>query len=680
MNFLNPLILIGLGAAFIPILIHFLAKRRKGVVRFPSIRLLERMRTESIRMLRIKQLIILLLRVLIIFLLVLAFARPALRSAFRGNAHTAAVIVIDSSASMAYVDNGERLFTRSIRRAEELLEMLGGDDMAAVIYAEKIPDLVDSGLTTDKRRLMKNLELRKHSLTSAQPGAALTTAMNLLSSSGVLNREIFYLTDGLVSAEPDMELLPDGLLRIYKIQLGPDSRNGAVIEDLRLVDKVLAPGREMTIEADILHGADRREVDVAIYLNSERKGKTTVIGEPGQRSTASFSLQTESPGWYSVSAEVDGGVFEPGESRYLAVHVPDPIRVLLVTGETDDGFYLQRALRPEIDNQYFILHMISAASIAPSDLANADVIVLAGVSSLKDVVYRSLISRVIEHGTGLMVFPSENAVDLPLYYDGIFRDILPARIERMVVSSENETIRLDRFNFQHQLMNGILSPGGDFYQPVINAYLRLSLTSDASVFAWFTDDSPAACSIECGRGRAVVMTVDPAGNSSELPLTGIFVPLMVNAVYYLSNQKLVGETHETGFESMILTDKIIQEHRLRVKPPDGQSKLVDTVTDFSGTRIEGISAEVPGIYSLASGENELARFAVNVNPDEVVMKRTNTPTPAQISPNVTWKKIRDTGNIRDVILKDRYGTELAGMFLFLGFFLLLLEMIIARRL
>ena len=72
MNFLNSIVLFGLGAAVLPLLIHLVSRRRAKDVAFPSIRLLELMQSDRIRMLKVKQLIILLLRTLIIVLIILA--------------------------------------------------------------------------------------------------------------------------------------------------------------------------------------------------------------------------------------------------------------------------------------------------------------------------------------------------------------------------------------------------------------------------------------------------------------------------------------------------------------------------------------------------------------------------------------------------------------------------------
>ena len=118
MNFLNPALLFGLAAAAVPILLHLFFRRRARDEAFPSIKLLELMKTDRIRRLKLKQILILILRTLIIILIILAFARPALRSVFRRNARIAAVIIIDCSASMQYIDNGELLFNRAVRKSE----------------------------------------------------------------------------------------------------------------------------------------------------------------------------------------------------------------------------------------------------------------------------------------------------------------------------------------------------------------------------------------------------------------------------------------------------------------------------------------------------------------------------------------------------------------------------------
>ena len=73
MTFLNSAILFALAAVSIPLIIHFLSKRRIKTIEFSSLRFLEQMQKNRMKWLKMKELILLFLRMAIIGLIVLAF-------------------------------------------------------------------------------------------------------------------------------------------------------------------------------------------------------------------------------------------------------------------------------------------------------------------------------------------------------------------------------------------------------------------------------------------------------------------------------------------------------------------------------------------------------------------------------------------------------------------------------
>ncbi|MBR9976556.1 MAG: BatA domain-containing protein, partial [Bacteroidetes bacterium] len=103
MTFLNPLYLIALVAAAIPIILHLLNLRKTRVIEFSTLTFLKELQRSKIRKLKIRQWLLLALRTLIIVFLVLAFTRPALRSGFGflpgTTAKSSVVIVLDNSFS-----------------------------------------------------------------------------------------------------------------------------------------------------------------------------------------------------------------------------------------------------------------------------------------------------------------------------------------------------------------------------------------------------------------------------------------------------------------------------------------------------------------------------------------------------------------------------------------------------
>src|SRR5213078_1967598 len=100
-SFLNPGFLWALPVAGIPILIHFLSKRRLPEIRFPTVMFLRQLEPREIRRLRLREILLLILRTLAILLLVCAFARPSVQPKDAAARAAAAVaVVIDDSESM----------------------------------------------------------------------------------------------------------------------------------------------------------------------------------------------------------------------------------------------------------------------------------------------------------------------------------------------------------------------------------------------------------------------------------------------------------------------------------------------------------------------------------------------------------------------------------------------------
>ena len=162
MTFLNPAILIGMLAAAIPILIHFLNLRKVERVEFSTLTFLKELQKSKIRRIKFKQWLLLALRILIIALLVLAFARPALKtSSFlksTSSAKVTAVVLPDDTPSMNLLGENGSNFNLMKKRAEEILNNFTLGDRVFII---KLSDAsVRKFSSLDKaKRFIKNLRL-----------------------------------------------------------------------------------------------------------------------------------------------------------------------------------------------------------------------------------------------------------------------------------------------------------------------------------------------------------------------------------------------------------------------------------------------------------------------------------------------------------------------------------------
>jgi hypothetical protein len=684
MQFLNSIILFGLGAASLPVIIHLLSRRKVKEVAFPSIEFLERMRTDRMRRLRFKQLLALLLRTLIVTMIILAFARPAIRSIFQRNARTAAVVLIDGSASMLYVDNGETLFNTARRKAQEMLGVLGPGDRASIVLAGKEPVVSGGGFTPDRSELARRLRSLECTGGTADLTAAFAKALELLSEIPAPNRELYFLTDGASGALPD-SLRSDDRVRLYTILLGPSKRGGAVVSGLEVEERLLAPGKKLTFRASGYAGAEDDRIGVELFVNGERKGRAEAENSGG-KFEARFEYTPDSAGWLSVSAVARDGRFEPGETRRLALFVPEA-RKVLVCGETErDSFFIEKALNPDPEASSATVRSVTAADLNTADCEFADVIILSGVRSLPSGVYRKLLSAVVDRGAGLIVFPPAEG-DPALYADGILRDIYPASIEKKVVFDPKQGASyIVWFNLGHPVFRGISERGG-FREPTVNSYLRFAPRGNITVLARFADGAPAVGTTVSGKGRAVVFAFDASPSTSDLPLTGLFLPLLLRSVQHVSGDALSGGHYEVGEPLREELAGVSAGSAVSLKPENAPARAVNLAPVPAGVTVKDETADRPGFYSLLAstalsdraGGSERSRFVVDTPVSEVRFEHADDRALASAFKTLRWKPLKESENLAEAVRRDRYGKELFGWFILGALALMAAEMAVSRK-
>src|SRR5439155_22697887 len=102
MSFLNPIMLFGLTAISVPIIIHLLNRREFQKVVWAAMRFLRLSVEQNQRRMKIEDLILLALRCLLLALLAVALARPAILSKASdrfGQSKVTGVIILDNSYS-----------------------------------------------------------------------------------------------------------------------------------------------------------------------------------------------------------------------------------------------------------------------------------------------------------------------------------------------------------------------------------------------------------------------------------------------------------------------------------------------------------------------------------------------------------------------------------------------------
>ena len=193
MSFLTPLFLIGLAGLAIPVIIHLIQKERKNVVQFPSLMFLRRIPYQSVQRRRIRNWLLLLMRLAALALIVLAFSRPFVRRteiAASASGAREVVVLLDRSYSMGY--GGK--WPQALAAAQNAINGLSrGDRGSIVLFSSNAEVALRSA--PDKGRLLDTLTGLQPGSGATRYGPALKLAGSILGESALPRREAILITD-----------------------------------------------------------------------------------------------------------------------------------------------------------------------------------------------------------------------------------------------------------------------------------------------------------------------------------------------------------------------------------------------------------------------------------------------------------------------------------------------------
>lgn len=354
MTFASPWFLVGLALA-IPVVVAFLMRRRRSVVRVPSTLLwrgasLRRIRNRKIR--DLTRILALVACAAAVIALALATARP--RGA--GGGETVAVVV-DVSASMGRGEGRHTPLARARRYLASMLLARAAEDRYLVIAAGPTPTRL-AGPTGDGALLEEALDALAAERGGADLGAAVDLALELVA--GQPSPRVVVLHDGGASAGSPFHprLAPDGVALLER-RFSPGSEEGQPGDNLGLV--TFTARRPSDAESE-----DEREVVVTVATSSSapRRAEVTVeaFGAPLARrrlevpagGEAELRVRVQTPAATLVArvAPADGrpDVLEADDAAELTQGAVVPPRALLVASDEAgaseaEAFFATQALR-----------------------------------------------------------------------------------------------------------------------------------------------------------------------------------------------------------------------------------------------------------------------------------------------------------------------------------------------
>ncbi|SHF83159.1 N-terminal double-transmembrane domain-containing protein [Mariniphaga anaerophila] len=684
MKFLYPTFLFALFTIVIPIIIHLFSFRRYKTVYFSHVGFLKDIKKESQKKSRLKQLLMLLARILTIVFLVFAFSQPYIpadKETATSSSGEVIGVYIDNSFSMNALSEKGQLLERARNKAAEI----GQSYPAGTMFR-----LLTNDLTPKHQHLLNKEQFISQvaNIKSSPASVSLSLIHNRFEMQNKLHentgRGTLYLISDFQQNITDPENFSEETGFSYFMPLIPNQVNNLYIDSCWVEVPAHGLNQEENIFVKIKNSSDEdyQNLPLRLFLNDSLKSITNFSVSARNEITASLKYTNVSSGIQLGRVEITDYPFTHDNTWYLSYFVEPILKALAIYSNTEssqEGLGYISALFENDD--YVELETMSIQSLQISKLAESNAIFLINPENFSSG-FLSKLESIVDAGTSVVLFP-QLSQQAPAYNQFLSKfnanTVSGVDTTSLEISGIDFDNRFFRNVFKEQKENALL--------PKIDGHLKFSenIRSNETPLLWFQNGDKALSGLPYGKGKVWVFAF-PLDKRNEMFARDIlFVPSLYNIVLNsLPDQQI---SHTIGKEQTFILPRNVNaslESSIKIENrKTGETFIPGTGISGQGMRIDpGNSIETAGHYLVKSNNETLTALSFNYNRNESDLRYFS---PAELEKRIQLANLKNasvltnlSANFTEVLQEIQKGKQLWKWCILFALLFIVTEVLIAR--
>lgn len=639
-DLINPIYLLGLLAATVPLVLHLWGKRKAPKVEFAALHFLFKTDKKIKRHFRVRDGLLLLVRMLACVAATLVLAQPITECQNNANLFDQefenVIFVVDNSIVGDYHFEETIVLDKARSLIKKQIQRFSPETKIGMVFCDsKESPAIE--LTLERDTLLREIKNLKPSHRKRMCQEAIPEALSMGDESSTSNT-------GLILAYP---LLANELEQLTSLMSGQKA-NVRQMEAMQ-IDMPNVGIQSIVVESDIITPdqynvtvslLNKEENDIAglpltLKVNGEVLAETLVDLPVDEITPKVMSLATpKAPKPWVVTASIDNPTFTIDNERHVLLEDHKRPFVVLVNGDPkrnrqrNETFFLETTLLKN-DHPF--------ASTSPEEIntevmAKADVVVLANVHTLTPEAL-AVLKEGQAKGVGLLASGGDQFDEIAYRdYMATLFPVPPVGIHDVKHGGMRENadgLHIQSWQADHPIFRKFLFQAKEIASAQFYKHVLFPPSKEAySTLASFDNGSPAIVEFSKKNARSIYFTSTLDRDWNDFSIHQGFVPWFLETLKYLSfketdadNEVVVGQTFRT--------DRLKNFGNLEVLTPNGQR--IQVPAHGKDGIIEFESMTSTGLYTFTSDDAKQAKktHVVIANADPTLLDLHTAPLPPE---------------------------------------------------
>ena len=609
MRWLHPEILWALFTLLIPIAIHLFNFRRFQPLYFSNVKWLKEVQLQTRKQSQLKQILLLISRLLLFTAIILAFAEPYFPSegTLSSSKKQFVSIYIDNSFSMEGQAENGRLLDIARQYGYELIDVFGKNTQYQIVN--------NTFEGQDQLWISKEEAIDRIDGIEASPAAktteqALLRTLNLPSDEQGQVQHSIYLISDFQKSITEFPSNIDSTKKISLIPIVPNQIQNLSIDSVWLENPVQTLENQLELKVRVRNYSNEVALSgITTKINGKEVGIRSIRVNPRSFADSAITLSADkNRELQHIALSIQDFPVTYDNTYYLSTRIDREMAVLELY-ETAESGSLAKLLR---DDSFFNFNAVDVSTLQLNRIEKQDLIVLTDLSQISSGLAARLSDFVLSGGV-LTLFPAQTpARD---QYANLLNALNAARFGPI----EKKELSISPPDIAHPLYRGVFSSvPKNWNTPAVYKHFELngSSTNGMDVLS-LPDQSSILTEYSIGKGRFYQFSIALDSSFTNFEQHPLFVPTLINMAIHAEPSK--ANAYTIGKEEAIFleTDMMNQERLYAISGDSSSSSFIPEYRIVNGkpALLTQGQPKQAGFFTLSSKENDSVLLPLAFNFD-----------------------------------------------------------------